>query len=315
MKGIPNTGGYWWPVNSTIPAGDGYIIQLSVDNSTNSTDTFSGQFTISDNSEQETGGVGPAGVPATTTTNTGAQPSSTGAQPSSTTTASTVAPTNPPGDSGTRRLAGIIVGSIVGSILMLSASTYWVYRSDSLRNHFRRNKSQRPPKSRTEPGSRTMTKATRGSGDVESGLQAGLPLPSVSAHRNGSAEFMLSPENAQPLIAEGFASTVPPSQSGLTSNEAQASDETEGSVHLRFDDETGLYGLLVEHKEEFYEEIKKLKDSGFALGMDIFPHDGHLSDESQRRYFTGTNILKRVLWLQGKRRCSGSNMRIHHELL
>lgn len=291
-KGIPNTGGYWWPVNSTIPPGDDYIIQLSVDNTTNSTDTFSGQFTISDNSGQETGGAGPAGVPASTATNTGAQLSST------TTASSTVAPTSPPDHGRTRRLAGIIVGSIVGPIIIFAALICLLYQPDASRNRFRRNKSQGPPKTRHDPGSRTMTTATRESGDVEGGIQPGPPSPPLSDHRNGSQESVLnpgSPDNTHVLITEEFSSTVPPSQSAQIPNEAEVSDETEGSVHLHFDDETGLYRLLLEHEQEFYEEIKKLKGCGFALGLDIFPYDGHLADESQRRYFTGTSNFKHSL--------------------
>jgi len=67
---------------------------------------------------------------------------------------------------------------------------------------------------------------------------------------------------------------------------------SEFCVQLPFDDETGLFGLLQEHEEEFYQELAKLNGAGFALGLDILPHDAILpSNESQLRYFTGTMNL------------------------
>jgi hypothetical protein len=88
---------------------------------------------------------------------------------------------------------------------------------------------------------------------------------------------------------------------------------SELSIRVPFSPNKGLFKLLLEAATQVYQELDKLEDSGFALGLDILPRQTDLFDEDDRSHFTGmspADISLAHLYKVYERR-SGCNMKRH----
>jgi hypothetical protein len=75
----------------------------------------------------------------------------------------------------------------------------------------------------------------------------------------------------------------------VTTSVLKEDSRSELSLRVPYSPNEGLLKLLLEEAPRIYEELDKLEDSGFALGLDILPNQIDLYDDSDRSHFTGTS--------------------------
>jgi hypothetical protein len=76
----------------------------------------------------------------------------------------------------------------------------------------------------------------------------------------------------------------------ITTSALEGDLSSELSIRFPFSPNEGLLKLLLEAATQIYHELDKLEDSGFALGLDILPHQMDLFDEDDRTHFTGIHL-------------------------